>query len=536
MKKKYVVFYLVIIILINSIFVLRTSYFQGHDLDFHLSRIISIKDCIELRKMCYVAPNYLRGYGYGTPLFYPQLFLIFPALLLYIGLPLSVSYRIFIFAVNALSILSMYFCVKKVAEKNESALFSSLLYAFASYRVLDLTTRGALGEALSFIFFPFVIMGIYEIVYGDYRNYKYLILGMSGIMLSHLLSSVIMFLYLVIFCLLNIKRLFRDKRRIKYLIISAIVTFLLTCYFTIPMLEQLSSAKYNATLESTILSQRAMPIYHIFLESSFAQIIDGSKWIWSPGTIGMIFIILIILYFITLFCKKKYSRYINQNVLISLLFVAFTTKLFPWQIFQHLFYVIQFPWRLSIIPVTILSFIGGYVIERYHSYKKILILMIIMVGVISIQSNTVFKNTKFVDKDTYNNYDIMFGEYLPLSFNSQYFNNRGDIVSTNKNLDYVYKRKNNILFIDFKNNDRDTHLELPFIYYKGYSAYIDSNKLKVYENVNGLVTTVIDKKYDEGKMKVFYEGTLMQKITRYISIITLIGCLLFGIKKLKIKQ
>lgn len=161
--------------------------------------------------------------------------------------------------------------------------------------------------------------------------------------------------------------------------------------------------------------------------------------------------------------------------------------------------------------------------------------MIIMVGVISIHSNTVFKNTIFVDKDTYTDYDIMFAEYLPLSINKQYLMNRDYVVSTNKDLDYTYKKKKNILYIDFKNNEKNTHLELPFIYYKGYSAYIGSNKLKIYEGVNGLVTTIIDKKYTEGKIKVFYEGTLIQMITKYTSIITLIGLLFFSRKKLKLK-
>ena len=122
MKKKNIITCLLIIIIINSLFVLRTSYFQGHDLDFHLSRIISIKDCIEMKRMCYVAPNYLKGYGYGTPLFYPELFLFFPAILLYLRIPLTISYRIFIFSINCLSILSMFYCVKKITKENKKAL------------------------------------------------------------------------------------------------------------------------------------------------------------------------------------------------------------------------------------------------------------------------------------------------------------------------------------------------------------------------------------------------------------------------------
>ncbi len=537
MKKKNLVICLMIIIIINSIFVLNTSYFQGHDLDFHLSRIISIKECIDMKKICYVAPNYLNGYGYGTPLFYPELFLMFPAILLYLGMPLTVSYRIFVFSINCLSILNMFYSVKKITKEDKKALLSSFLYAFTSYRVIDLTMRGALGEALSFVFLPFVILGIYEIIYGDYKNYKYLILGMTGIMLSHLLSSVIIFVYLLIFCLINIKKLFKDKNRIKYLLISTLVTFLLTICFTLPMLEQLFGSHYKVSLETVELSHRAMPFYHIFFESSFTQLIDGVKWIWSPGTVGTVYIIIIALYIVSLVMKNKYSSFMNQNMVISVLFILFTTKLFPWGWFQHVFYIIQFPWRLSLIPAILLPFLSCNVIDKFKSSNKMIIIMIACVGVLSIQSITIFRNTVYVEKNNYHDYDIMFGEYLPLTTDMMYVKNRELIIPSNSKIEYDYEKKDNTLYINFKNNESDSYLELPYIYYKGYSAYLDDNKLEVYEGVNGLVNVNIDKKYSNGKIKVFYEGTILQKVTKWISLLTLFICICFSIrKKIKIKQ
>lgn len=536
MKNKNLIICLLIIIIISSCFVLRTSYFQGHDLDFHLSRIISIKDCMSMKKICYVAPKYLNGYGYGTPLFYSEIFLIFPAILLYLGLPLTISYRIFVFFINCFSILSMFYCVKKITKDDKKSILSAFLYAFTSYRVIDLTTRGALGEALSFMFFPFVILGIYEIIYGDYKKIKYLIIGMSGILLSHLLSSIIIFVYLIIFCLINIKRLFKDKQRIKYLLLSALITFLLTSYFTLPMLEQFFSSKYKASIASVILSYRAVPVHHIFLESSFAQLIDGSKWVWSPGTVGTVYIIIIGLYFISLFMKNKYSSFLNQSMIISILFILFTTKLFPWSLFQNIFYVIQFPWRLNMIPGMLLPFIGSSVIDKFKSSNRLLIILIVMVGILSIQSITVFKNTTYIEKNDYNDYEIMFGEYLPLSIDESYIMNRELVISSNKELEYDYETKNNILYINFMNNDRDTYLELPYIYYKGYSAYIGNNKLNTYEGVNGLVNVIIDKEYSSGEIQVFYEGTIIQKITKYISMLTLLICIYLNVKKIKIKQ
>lgn len=533
MKKKYVMICLLLIFIISSLFILKTSYFQGHDLDFHLSRIISIKDCMEIKKICYVAPNYLDGYGYGTPLFYPELFLIIPSILLYFGLSLVSSYKIFIILINVLSILSMYFCVNKMTKSKQKSLISSFLYAFASYRVIDISARAALGEFLSFIFFPIVILGIYEIVYGDYRNYKYLIIGMSGIILSHVLSSVIIFIYLVIFCLINIKTLFKDKKRIKYLIISALVTFLLTSYFTLPMIEQLFDNTFKLSRETTILKDRAMPFYHIFFESPFTQMIDGNKWLWSPGTVGTMFILIIILYFMNITAKEKNNSFIKNNMIISLIFIFLTTRLFPWNIFQHIFNVIQFPWRFSIIPSVLLPIIGGSIL--YNCNSKGLLFMIMLIGIFSIKSITTYHNITYVDKNNYHGYDIMWEDYLPISLNSNYIKNRNEIISSNNKLEYNYKRENNKLIIDFNNNNSKTFLELPFVYYKGYSTYINRNKVNNYMTPNGLLGMTINKKYPNGKIEIFYEGTIIQKVSLLISLISLITYVLFERKIIKIK-
>lgn len=534
MKKKYVVIWLLLIIIVSSFFVLKNSYFLGHDLDFHLSRIISLKECISIKKMCYVAPNYLNNYGYGTPLFYPEFFLLLPAFLLYLGLSLTTTYKIFIFIINSLSILSMYFCVKKITNNYERGLFSSFLYAFTSYRILDLTARGALGESLSFIFFPIVILGIYEIIYGNYKNYRYLIIGMSGIILSHLLSSIIICIYLMIVCLINFRHLIKDKKRIKYLVISALFTFLLTSYFTVPMMEQLFNTTYKLSMDTTILKLRAMPFYYLFLEAPFTQLIGGDNWQWSPGTIGTIYVVLLFLLLVSIFKKKKYSKIFVQNLLISIIFIILTTRIFPWQYFQHIFHVIQFPWRLYIIPSIILPMLGYSVIDNYNDDKKFILIILSILSIFSLQVITSYKNITYVDKNAYHGYDIMWEDYLPISLSSNYINDRDDIISSNNEFNYTYKRKNNSLIISFDNNILDTNLELPFVYYKGYSAYIDDKSIPLFESMNGLVGITIDKEYRSGIIKVFYEGTLLQEITRYVSIIALFMYIIFY-KKMKIK-
>ena len=53
----------------------------NHDTFFHTQRILSIKDALaEGQFPVRIYKEIFDGYGYGAPLFYPELFLYFPAI------------------------------------------------------------------------------------------------------------------------------------------------------------------------------------------------------------------------------------------------------------------------------------------------------------------------------------------------------------------------------------------------------------------------------------------------------------------------
>ena len=101
-------------------------------------------------------------------------------------------------------------------------------------------------------------------------------------------------------------------------------------------------------------------------------------------------------------------------------------------------------------------------------------------------------------------------------------------------------------------------MELPYIYYLGYSVYIDGNKLKTYESDNGFMCVEISKtdinkdinytienkeKKDDNnndenlysKLTLKYTGTILDNISKIISIIGafIILTMLFNIKIVK---
>ncbi len=515
-KKKNIVLFLLVIAIISSITLfLIPNMSRGHDLAFHLSRISAIKDNLKLGIVGgYIYPNYLGGYGYGNGLFYPDLFLYIPAFFSYLGLSVITSYKLFLLLISFCSVGAMYICVKGISKNKKSALISSFIYGFASYRLIDMFTRAALGETLAFVFAPIIIYGMYEIIYGDYKKFYILTIGMSGLILSHLISTYLIGIVLAIMCLVNIKKLFKEKKRILYLVLAALATVCLTAYFIFPMLEQMLSGKFifNNLDETSKLLERSLPIWSIFIEFPYHVL----RKLWIPTGIGIGFIVLIYYYFKNF---KNYDKFTHFCFITAMIFLICATNIFPWNLFQNILSPIQFPWRFYFISVLLLSVGSGLMLSKSTKdiNKRARVLFILfLIPVITISTVNFFeKNIKEVG-----DYEISFGEYMPLSADKNYILERKDIITTTYPLEHSFTRNGLELTINYNNNQGNNSLELPLLYYKGYKAISNDKELNVYQTNNGLVG--VDINDEEGTIYVYYGGTKIQKLSKIVSIITMI--------------
>lgn len=515
-KKKNIVLFLLVIAIISSITLfLISNMSRGHDLAFHLSRISAIKDNLKLGIVGgYIYPNYLGGYGYGNGLFYPDLFLYIPAFFSYLGLSVITSYKLFLLLISFCSVGAMYICVKGISKNKKSALISSFIYGFASYRLIDMFTRAALGETLAFVFAPIIIYGMYEIIYGDYKKFYILTIGMSGLILSHLISTYLIGIVLVIMCLVNIKKLFKEKKRILYLVLAALATVCLTAYFIFPMLEQMLSGKFifNNLDETSKLLERSLPIWSIFIEFPYHVL----RKLWIPTGIGIGFIVLIYYYFKNF---KNYDKFTHFCFITAMIFLICATNIFPWNLFQNILSPIQFPWRFYFISVLLLSVGSGLMLSKSTKdiNKRARVLFILfLIPVITISTVNFFeKNIKEVG-----DYEISFGEYMPLSADKNYILERKDVITTTYPLEHSFTRNGLELTINYNDNQGNNSLELPLLYYKGYKAISNDKELNVYQTNNGLVG--VDINDEEGTIYVYYGGTKIQKLSKIVSIITMI--------------
>lgn len=130
-------------------------------------------------------------------------------------------------------------------------------------------------------------------------------------------------------------------------------------------------------------------------------------------------------------------------------------------------------------------------------------------------------------------------EYLPLKANSnlEYIRQRSNgvvITSGIATIENEQKDESNMTFT-IKESSENTTLELPYIYYLGYTIKINDSKIDYTESDNGFIQITIQA-YDSASVEVTYTGTLIEKISFAISIISSICFIVYIIYNEKIKN
>ena len=98
---------------------------NGQDFMFHFSRLEGVIDNIKSNNLFNgLYYNQLNGHGYATPLFYADIFLYFPALLVFCGVSKYSAYKIFLFVISFLSILFMYLAVKNITNNKKAGILT----------------------------------------------------------------------------------------------------------------------------------------------------------------------------------------------------------------------------------------------------------------------------------------------------------------------------------------------------------------------------------------------------------------------------
>ena len=264
---------------------------NGHDSVYHISRLITLREGFRAGEILpLINFDAISGYGYGPGLFYSDLYFLPYGLLAAAGVPVVWAYKLFLVTWGILTAYSMYWVAKRISGDEFTGFAAGLLYCWSSYYACDVIIRAAVGEVMAFLFVPWCIYGLWNVLYGEVEKRSCLPLALSyaGLFYAHNITFVLMSIIGGMVIAFNAPVLLRDLRRVGTLAAAGILAFALAAFAWVPLIEQISGLKFNltkATLHSPI-ADRMVPFPRLFLELPYMKM----EW-WHPPGIGIIFVI-----------------------------------------------------------------------------------------------------------------------------------------------------------------------------------------------------------------------------------------------------
>lgn len=516
-----IIIFLGLAILISIPYINSKAIF-AHDISYHLNRIVAISEELKMGNIPVLLHSNLKdGFGYASPLFYPEIFLYFPAVLCILGANCFVAYKIFIFFINLATILISYYSANIIFKNKKITWITVLLYATAFYRVSDIYIRGAIGEVLALTFLPLILSGLYEIVFGENKKWWIICFGLFGVINSHVLTFAMTVILIVIVCLFNLVKIVKEKR-LKNLILAGVVSILLSLSFAFPYLEQARNNKYNVNEFTNIVIQETGESLKEMINISFN----------SKDAYKSVGIIIIVLSLTNLFFwkKKEQSSFIKQLLLIGIILLICSSNKVPWNTLcakVHAISTIQFVYRLNIITTVIFTFCAGYgIYNLLESKNKILIgfvTAVILLQYILMLCTININETNYSAEEAFNLSPTGNSEYLPLGtkFKDKIVRN----IANDKPIEFTRRGSKIEFYYDDTENPMIIHI--PLVYYKGYKAYIEEdngNKTELFisENEYSKNIHLNSDKILTGKVTVEYKMTITQKFSYIVTYITLI--------------
>lgn len=545
--------------------------FTGHDTAFHLNRIICLSD--EIKMGNYFPSIYstaLNGYGYATPLFYGQLFIYIPAILYSCGFSLTVSYNAYIIIFSIATCLIMYYSSFEIFLNKKSAVLASALYTLSAVRLTNIFTRGAVGEFTAMSFLPLVVLGFYNVYSSKkdekikFKQYIPIVIGLTGIMRSHLLTIIMSAIVIILFCILSIKRTLQ-KNRMVALIKSLILTLILNFSYIVPLLESYSMDMIVRSRTNYIQSSGTylLQLFNVIV-NNFQEAINynsaGNEMSLSLG-FSITFGLIVYVYYLL---KQRDSRvkaescfkFANVSFIITICTIFMSTRLMPYDILDFLPNFVyslltsyQFPWRWLVFSTLFGVFCSTFAVASLNkiysqSCENNVTLFIsgLLVSILLINAGQIYADqlrTSEIQKYSNNSYDRSFdigtGEYLilgdyvdPADLSPYYVAN----LQYDDSLLYVNEYMHNGGSINLYVNNysaSSNSILLPLICYDNYHAFDDNeNELEISMGENARISIEIPAGY-KGYITVEYIIPNRWVIARYVSGLSMFTLILYEI-------
>lgn len=398
------------ILAIPAFWALLIPGFYGASDDLHIGWLYEMHRSFLAGK---IPPRFVPdlSFGFGYPLFnfvFPLPFYIAEVFHL-MGLSLVDSVKAVFLISIPVSGIFMYLFLRQFVNVWLS-LSGAIVYIYTPYRAVDVYVRGAIGEIISFVFLPLILLSIIKILQG--RGMRWIGIGalsLASLALSHNITAYMSFPFIFLFAAMMV--FFTNSQKIRVavnLFLTFFLGLLISAYFWLPALMESKLIKYDTVFNFAdhfpTIRQLITPYFGY--GASVPGPGDGMSFF-----LGVANILVLILGISSLLLKfKKYS--INERViliwsLISLMAAVFLMNYrssLIWQSVPLLPYF-QFPWRFAVmtslcIPPLVISL-------KYFKLSSVVAILVILLTMTT--SANYFKPQDFLGRGD----DYYINRYIP---------------------------------------------------------------------------------------------------------------------------
>ena len=366
-----------VIALLSCLPLFGAQFFVGSDdLAFHLVRIEGLAAGLFTGQFpVRLYPVFNQNFGYPLGIFYGDWLLYFPAILRIVGTPPLLAYQCNLAFINILTAGIAYLSFWGIFRRQHLAFLLAAFYCLANYRLMNLYFRAALGEYTAMAFLPWIAFALWRIYSGGggvtpFRHAFFLAVGFLALLYTHILSTQMAFLALILVALILYFKTF-TRPILKTYACFLIIFIIGGLAFIIPFLDYyLQTPTIIKELNKTpfFIARHSLPFLQLFTDIFKSNFLDSNESATlTPGII--LFFFIFGLFYLTL--KRQFSKTCLFFIILSLCFLVLTLSIFPWDFLAEHFVIfhylshIRFPWRfISFAVLSMCLFLGCFYKEN----------------------------------------------------------------------------------------------------------------------------------------------------------------------------
>ncbi|CAI2651179.1 hypothetical protein AKUA2003_12740 [Apilactobacillus kunkeei] len=347
----------------------------GSDIHFHWERIWDLRESLVHKSpFPLVALNQYNQTGSAVMALYPQLGMLPIALLSLVIKSFIPLVYIVLMLRNFFALLVAYFASYSYNHNRKVSFIFASGYTLAATILFHAVISYDIGRSSSMIYLPLILFGFLNLL--EKNDWIELSLGMSGVIMCHVVNTAISIFFLIIMALININKFF-DKDKLIALAKAVGLTILLTALYWIPFMIIVGNNEIDFPPSYWTLSGTDTYTWYLaIIQNSVGPFFN---------VINALGLILGVVFF------RRLGKYSKQLLFVGIGFVILCSNLFPWDAIAKtgINNSLQFSWRLNIIPQVIFCYLFAEIVVKLFKKESFnwTAIVIATLGIVFLQIN-----------------------------------------------------------------------------------------------------------------------------------------------------